>query len=369
MLSFNRRPVVALMMKNTARRVPRSSTIYFLLIVIVCPHQINEDLSSAKVVFGVKQVPIDNLLPERTYVFFSHVIKGQPANMPMLQAIQDKRIRLIDYECITTTGVRSGPRMIAFGNFAGKAGMIDLFRGLGERLIAMDPGYNTPFVNMGSAFMYPSYEKAIDAVEHMGKAIAQYGVPKDLAPFTIIFTGNGNVSTGAQEVFRHLPHVMVKPEDLPFLPPNRHVLYGCVVEEEFMVRKTISDGKPLDRKEYYAHPERFSPIFHELVLPHARAIMNCTYWDGRYPRLVTKQQLKELTLAGKSKLLAIGDVSCDIHGSMEFLSKSTDIEKPFFMYDPLADTTSDSLDMKDGVVMCGVRGWILLRIFYDTWTA
>ena len=91
-------------------------------------------------------------------MFFSHVIKAQPENMELLDTINEKNIRLIDYECITKSGARNAPRLIAFGGYAGRAGMINTFRGLGERMLAM--GYSTPFVSIGSAYMYPDLEKA-----------------------------------------------------------------------------------------------------------------------------------------------------------------------------------------------------------------
>lgn len=71
---------------------------------------ITDDLGEASVILGVKQVPVESLLPDRTYLFFSHVIKAQPENMALLDAVLAKRIRLIDYECITSSGVRPGRR-------------------------------------------------------------------------------------------------------------------------------------------------------------------------------------------------------------------------------------------------------------------
>ena len=86
--------------------------------------EITEDLSPASVVFGVKQVPVEDLLPDRSYVFFSHVIKAQPENMDLLDALLEKNIRLFDYETITKGGSRNSPRLVAFGGFAGRAGMV-----------------------------------------------------------------------------------------------------------------------------------------------------------------------------------------------------------------------------------------------------
>lgn len=92
-------------------------------------------------IFGVKQVPIDALIPEKTYCFFSHTIKAQESNMPLLDAILEKNIRLIDYERMID---ESGQRLVAFGKYAGVAGMINVLHGLGLRLLAL--GHHTPFM-------------------------------------------------------------------------------------------------------------------------------------------------------------------------------------------------------------------------------
>lgn len=102
---------------------------------------IQEDISEASIIFGVKQVPVESLIPDKTYCFFSHTIKAQESNMPLLDTILEKNIRLIDYERIID---ESGQRMVAFGKYAGVAGMINILHGLGLRLLAL--GHHTPFM-------------------------------------------------------------------------------------------------------------------------------------------------------------------------------------------------------------------------------
>jgi alpha-aminoadipic semialdehyde synthase len=97
--------------------------------------------------------------------------------------------------------------------------------------------YSTPFVHIASAYMYPDLHRAKEAVSVAGDMIKKNGLPADVAPMTFVFTGNGNVSKGAQEIFKLLPHKMVKPSDLPHLPTNqRNLVYGCAVDEHSMVR-------------------------------------------------------------------------------------------------------------------------------------
>lgn len=102
---------------------------------------VQEDISDASVIFGVKQVPVDSLIPYKTYCFFSHTIKAQETNMPLLDAVLEKNIRLIDYERIID---ENGQRQVAFGKYAGVAGMVNILHGLGLRLLAL--GHHTPFM-------------------------------------------------------------------------------------------------------------------------------------------------------------------------------------------------------------------------------
>ncbi|CAK4130240.1 unnamed protein product [Aphanomyces euteiches] len=313
---------------------------------------VTDDLSPANVIVGVKQVPIDKLLPDKTYMFFSHTIKAQPENMKLLDAILEKRIRMIDYECITQGGQRNGRRLIAFGGYAGRAGMLAGFRGLGERLI--NKGYSSPFVNIGSAYMYPDLDRAKEAVVAAGELIQKNGLPADLAPLTFVFTGNGNVSKGAQEMFKLLPHKMVDPSELPHLPPNRHLVYGCVVNEQHMVEH--KDKKEFSKDHYYKNPHEYVPVFHKNIAPYTSLLINCMYWDDRYPRLLTKDQMEDLTrlASGEPKLQGVADISCDLGGSVEFLDRSTTIEDPFYLYDINTRSSKPGLAGSPGVMMMGV---------------
>jgi alpha-aminoadipic semialdehyde synthase len=307
-----------------------------------------DDLEPACTIFGVKQVPIENLIPDRTYVFFSHVIKAQPENMALLDALLEKNVRLIDYECICSGGERTAPRLVAFGKYAGKAGMINSFRGLGERLLAL--GYSTPFLNMHAAYQYNSLDHACSAVQDVGRRLLNSQSTAAFSPLTFVFTGNGNCSQGAQEVFAELgdAHAFVKPEELPDLveagrrgelDPSK--VYGCVADADAMV--TPKDPtRPFEMRDYFSHPERYDPVFHSDIAPYASVLVNCGYWDARYPRLITIDQQRAMIEEGRSRLLVVGDVSCDIGGSVEFLAQDTQIEQPFFLYDFDVNHTNNS---------------------------
>ena len=192
-----------------------------------------DDLSSCPVVFGIKEIPIPVLQPDKTYVFFSHTIKGQPYNMPMLQKILDLSCTLIDYEKITD---EKGRRLIFFGNFAGLAGMIDTLWTLGRRLAS--EGIDNPFAQVKRAFDYPDLETAKDELKKIGEQIASDGLPEQITPLVVGFAGYGNVSRGAQEILGLLPVEEISPRDLPALtssyPGADKAIFKVVFKEQDM---------------------------------------------------------------------------------------------------------------------------------------
>eukprot|EP00405_Crypthecodinium_cohnii_P014854 CAMPEP_0206444564 /NCGR_PEP_ID=MMETSP0324_2-20121206/14986_1 /ASSEMBLY_ACC=CAM_ASM_000836 /TAXON_ID=2866 /ORGANISM="Crypthecodinium cohnii, Strain Seligo" /LENGTH=1054 /DNA_ID=CAMNT_0053912609 /DNA_START=222 /DNA_END=3386 /DNA_ORIENTATION=+ len=307
---------------------------------------LQEDLTECATIAAVKEVPIELLLPGRTWLFFSHTIKAQACGMPLLDAVLQKKVRLVDYECITESGRRGDKRLVAFGNFAGYAGAIDFLRGLGERFLAL--GYSTPFLHIGSAFMYPSLDEAKRAVSLAGDAIREHGLPPALCPFVAVFTGRGNVTQGALDIFKLLPFEFIDPGDLPKLheqgvgsADNCRKLYLSIATSEHMVRH--KDGRPFDKRDYYAQPDQYEPIFQDAVLPYSTVVINGMYWDARYPRLFTHEDIHRNVMQGHDRLLGVCDITCDADGSVP-TRQFTSIEHPFFVYNALSDATSCDLD-------------------------
>ncbi|MBW6498497.1 MAG: hypothetical protein K0B09_08930 [Bacteroidales bacterium] len=292
---------------------------------------VENDLKKCNVIFGVKEIPESFFEPEKTYVFFSHVIKGQPYNMPMLKKMMELGCNLIDYERIVDD---QNKRLIFFGKFAGLAGMINSLWSVGQRL--KENGYNeNPFLKIKQAHHYHSLEEAKQEISEVGQQIAEQGLPKELLPFTIGFTGYGNVSIGAQEIANLLPSKEISPEKLLELK-NRgevvsNVIYKVIFKEKHLSKR--KDGSAFDLQDYYQHPEKYENDF-EQYIPHLSVLMNCMYWDARYPRIVTKDYLEQAYKTGRPKMLVIGDVTCDPDGSIEFTHKGTEIEDPVFVYNP-----------------------------------
>lgn len=296
-----------------------------------------KDLSPADVVFGVKEMPVSFFEEGKTYIFFSHVIKGQPYNMPMLKAMMEKGVNLIDYEKVTD---ELGRRLIFFGKFAGLAGMINSLWSLGQRLKVQ--GINTPFTQIRQSHTYDSLEEAKNDIRQVGIKIATHGLPKEICPLTIGFTGYGNVSQGAQEIANLLPSMEVSPEELMELNGLENLPCNMIfktVFKEWDLSQPNDPNKEFDLQHYYRHPEEYHNIFEQYV-PHLSILMNCMYWAEQYPRILTNDYLKELFSTGNPKLRVIGDVTCDPDGSIQCTHKGTEIEDPVFVYNPLTDTAT-----------------------------
>jgi alpha-aminoadipic semialdehyde synthase len=301
--------------------------------------EITEDLTSATLILGIKEVPISHLLPKKTYAFFSHTHKAQHQNMAMLDAIQQRHIRLIDYELMRD--VKSGHRVVQFGYYAGAAGVIDFFHLLGKRLL-LEKNLATPFLQLAQTVHYINLKHALEAISKAGEQIQQEGLPKHIAPFLVIFTGTGKVAQGALKVFKHFPHEMIDASDVPkwFSDPHRIIhlsnqkLYGCVIAaEDYAIPHTAS--RVFEKQDFYQHPQNYNSMFQKTYLPYASAIIHGLYWDPRYPRLVEKKYLKQLYMEKNIRLLGIADISCDLHGAIEITEKFTTIDRPFFIYNPI----------------------------------
>ncbi len=290
-----------------------------------------DKLTEPDLILGVKEMPMDFFEFQKTYIFFSHTIKGQSYNMPLLKRMMEKEINLIDYEKITN---EKGQRLIFFGRFAGLAGMINSLWSAGMRYKEL--GIETPFLAINQTHNYDSLEEAKEVIAGVGEKIREEGLPEELTPFVVGITGYGNVSKGAQEILSLLPVEEVSPKELLNLEQrgdlSNKVIYKVVFKEEDL-SKPLEEGKAFELQEYYQYPERFEGQF-EQYIPHMSILMNCMYWDDRYPRIVTKDYLAELFKNGQPKLTVIGDVTCDPDGSVEITHKGTEIEDPVFVYNP-----------------------------------
>jgi alpha-aminoadipic semialdehyde synthase len=301
--------------------------------------EVNEDLDRAEVIFAVKEIPARLFRKNKTYVFFSHTIKGQAYNMPMLKTMADLGCSLIDYERVVN---ENNQRLIFFGRYAGLAGMLDTLHAFGRKMEAR--GLTTPFAHIRQAYQYESLAAAKEAVAAVGEEIDGRGFPAELCPLIVGFAGYGNVSRGAQEIFDLLPHKILSAEAMVEMAENfandNLNLFKVVFSEDDMVRARQGAFALAD---YYAHPEKYESKF-ENYLPLLTILVNCIYWTEKYPRLVRKQYLRDRTiLESNLKLQVIGDISCDIDGSIEITSRATKPDDAYYTYFAEDDRTENGI--------------------------
>ena len=304
--------------------------------------------SGVPVVMGIKEMPIDIFEKDIVYIFFSHTIKGQASNMPMLKRMMDVGATLIDYERVVD---EKGRRLIFFGNWAGMAGISDTFRVLGERLELKGIKPN-PFAGIKTTLEIKELDELKEEFELLRDRINEQGLPSELMPFVVGFAGYGNVSRGAQEIFDILPHKTVDPEDLPGVTPKSNLLYKCVFKEEHMVEPKDSSAE-FDLQDYYTNGKsKYVGTFHKHV-PYITMLMNCIYWTNKYPRLVTLDFIRNHWNKDDRKLQVVGDISCDVKGAIEFTLQCTHADKPAFTY--IIDENRAELGVEgDGPVVMAV---------------
>ncbi|MGD8535148.1 MAG: hypothetical protein PVF66_04795, partial [Candidatus Aminicenantes bacterium] len=272
--------------------------------------RIEEDLSPCSIILAVKEIPLHFFKKDKVYIFFSHTIKGQSYNMPMLKKMMELECTLIDYERIVDD---KGQRLLFFGEQAGQAGMIDTLWALGQRL--NHEKKENPFSSIKQAFHYESLVEAKEEIERVGWKIHEKGLNPSLVPLVCGFVGYGHVSLGAQDIFDLLPFEEIQPGNIASLFEEKNYvsnkLYKVVFKEENLV-EPIEPNVRFELQDYYDHPQKYRSVF-DSSLPFFAILVNCIFWTPDYPRFVTKESLKQLFLENvRPRLRVIGDISCDV---------------------------------------------------------
>ncbi len=302
----------------------------------------------ANLLIGIKEPPIDTLIPDSVYMVFSHTTKGQEYNRNLLTAFLKKKITLIDYEHITGS---LGQRLVYFGRYAGICGMIDTLHVFGRRLKLQ--GIPNPFSDLKSAVHYGNYGSAKKALDQAVDKIRRKGFGKKITPFVIGILGHGNVSQGTQEVLEYMGAVEIHPRDIDILARSRishkKTIYKLVFQREEKLRS--KKGNNFYFEEYLKHPDGFESNL-ERHLPLLNIIVNASYWDKRYPRLLSETMLRKLYRTKPGfRLSVIGDLSCDIKGTIEITKRVTSSSEPAFVYDPVSRKISNDLSDSGIAVM------------------
>ncbi|MFQ5713273.1 MAG: hypothetical protein ACE5GU_04520 [Candidatus Scalinduaceae bacterium] len=302
----------------------------------------------ANLLVGIKEPPVDTLTPNSIYMVFSHTTKGQEYNQRLLATFLKKKITLIDYEHIKGS---LGERLVYFGRYAGICGMIDTLHVFGQKVKLQ--GIPNPFSDLKNAVYYGNYGSAKTALDRVVEKIQRKGLDKKLVPFVIGILGHGNVSQGAQELLEHIEAVDIHPKGIELLARNRTYhkkkIYKLVFQREEKLRS--KKGKSFYFEEYLNHPERFESNLDKL-LPFLNILVNASYWDRRYPRLLPEAMLRKLYRTKPDfRLSVIGDLTCDIRGTIEITRRVTTASEPAFVYDPVSRKINNDLSHSGIAVM------------------
>ena len=310
---------------------------------------VDESLDAADIVLAVKEIPIEMLREKKVYLFFSHTIKGQEYNMPLLQHLLDVGATLIDYERIADEQNR---RLIFFSLHAGYAGMIESLVCLARRMEY--DGVPTALLELKHAYEYGSLIEATNHLHQIGDRIRTEGLGNHAAPLIIGVAGYGNVARGCKEILDCLPVTEISVKDLEgsaaLTAAEVGPLVKVVFKEEDMVEPRSRDAQFV-LQDYYQRPENYRGVF-EKYLPHLDLLMNTIYWEEKYPRLVTKKWAGANYGPDRNpRLKVIGDISCDIEGSIELTLKAPMPDQPCFVYDPQTGKVHDGVEGHGPVIM------------------
>lgn len=263
-----------------------------------------EDMGDRDLLIGVKEVPVDQLIADKAYLFFSHTIKKQAHNRKLLRAVLEKNITLLDHELLTNP---KGQRVVAFGNWAGVVGAYNGLRAL-QRTWQPDAEPLKP--------AHLCHDRA-----EMDAQLPNFSLPANLR---VVLTGAGRVGGGAMETLERAGLVRIDTTTFLSGGGNGPAYTVCDVDDIY-VRE---DGKPFDRAAFYADPSGHHCEF----LPFARTAdlyIACHFWDSRGPKILDRNALRDADL----RLSAIADVSCDIDGPIDSTLRASTIEEPFYGYD------------------------------------
>jgi alanine dehydrogenase len=282
---------------------------------------VKDNVSDADVMIGVKEVPVEDLIPGKKYFFFSHTIKKQPYNRELLKAILDKKIELYDHETIVDA---RGNRLIGFGRYAGIVGAYNGFRALGLR---------------GGLYELPKVESLPD-YDQLKKELLV--IKSKLPAINIILTGTGKVARGIREVLELLRIHELKPKEFLQLGQfqNSQIIFTQLDVTDYMIRK---DGYTPTMTECYNNPELMESDFMKYAAVGDMLITGHFYGDGA-PYFFTREDAR----SSEFNLSLIADVSCDIDGPIASTIRPSTIEDPIYGYDP--DTEQETDFKKQGSI-------------------
>ena len=281
--------------------------------------EVSDDVSDCDVLIGVKEVPIDALIPNKKYFFFSHTIKKQTYNRKLLKACIDKNIELYDHETIVN---ENNTRLIGFGRYAGIVGAYNGFRAFGLKY---------------EIFNLPKAEK----LPNQEALIAQLKKPF-LPPIKIVLSGKGKVAMGAKEMLDGMKIKEVSVEDY-LSTTYTYPVYTMIDVKDYNIHK---DGSAFDKKDFYTNPQNYNSNFERFTEVSDIFIAGHFYGNGA-PVILSIEMLA----SPKCKIKVVADISCDIDGPIACTLKASTIADPNYGYLPSEHKEVDMFHPSAIVVM------------------
>lgn len=271
--------------------------------------EIVKDLETCEVLLGVKEVPIEALIPNKKYFFFSHTIKKQPYNRELLRAVLNKNIELYDHEVITNA---KGARLVAFGRYAGIVGAYNGFRAYGLKY---------------DLFQLPKAESLLDQ-----QALIAELKKIQLPNIKILLTGKGRVGNGAKEMLDAMGLKQVASSE--YLSDTFNEPVYCQIDVSQYVKR--KDGAKGSKADFFQNPEDYKSDFFRFAKVTDFYIAGHFYGDGA-PYLYTREDAKQPDF----KIKVVADISCDIDGPVASTIRSSTIAEPIYGYDPVSETETN----------------------------
>ena len=279
---------------------------------------LSDDLSSCDVLMGIKEVPADRLIAGKTYLFFSHTKKKQPYNQQLMHVLIEKKIRMIDYECLTHSDEQ---RILGFGLFAG---IVGAHNGL------MAYGKKTGQYKLPAAHMLKSYEDVIKSYDDI-----------KLPNVKIAVTGSGKVAAGVLDVMTRLDIEPVEPADY-LTHEYEYPVYTHLKGMSLYARK---DNGLFHRDDFHAHPEAYKCLFSSYV-NQTDILMNGIYWDHHVARLFEKGDIQRKDW----RIQTIADITCDVDGSVPINIGASKIADPVYGIDRTTQQRAAAYQQGKGTV-------------------